>query len=485
MPLPAKTANAREARSAITAALTDIHRTLVGDRSGAVSRLIPGLSESPPDLFGVAVCSLGGHLYQAGDHSELVTIQSVSKPFVYSAALAELGADGVDAHVGVEPTGGAFNGLPSETAEVRPANPMINAGAIVVTSLISRSKPADRFNRIQHTLSEFAGRRLDVDETVFQSEWHTGDRNRALAYLMRNSGWLDGDIDDILESYFRQCAITVNASDLAVMAATLAGGGINPVTGRRVVPEWVAERTITVMATCGLYDFSGEWLVRAGLPAKSGISGTMVALSPAQLGIGLVSPPLDRHGNSVRAMAAAETISARFNLHVMQRPRRADAQVKVTRTAEPSRSGPKPRPGDDPGRAGVHDSIDVLVLQGDLEFAATEEIVQALDAIVEDHAPEWLIIDLDRVTRIHSGAARLLNDLDEWFHAHGIRLVAVDEKQRCLIETVEVEFDNISSALDNCAAGGRPPPSQPDRDPTGPTGRPVISLATPITNEKP
>ena len=285
------------------------------------SRLhIPELAQSDPGQFGTALVSLGGHLYCAGDADVAFTLQSVSKPFVYALALADEGLEGVLARVGAEPSGEAFNAISLDPITGRPANPMINAGAIVTSSLVRATSAEDRFERIRTTLSAFAGHDLGLDEELYRSERDTADRNRALAYLMRNAGSLNGDVDEALDVYFRQCALLVTTCDIAVMAATLANSGVNPVNGARVVNEDVAEHACAVMATCGMYDYAGEWLLRVGLPAKSGVSGGLVAVSPGQFGIGMFSPPLDERGNSVRAVEASQLLADRFSLHLLHRP---------------------------------------------------------------------------------------------------------------------------------------------------------------------
>ncbi|HEY1486517.1 MAG TPA: glutaminase A, partial [Micromonosporaceae bacterium] len=300
--------------------LAGLHEGLVSTAEGTVATYIPQLSYADPSWFGIALATLDGHVYSAGDADRLFTIQSVSKPFVYALALADRGLDRMIRSVGVEPSGDAFTAIRLEPRTGRPRNPMVNAGAIITTSLVDGAKPAERLERIRAGLSLFAGRELDIDDSVVESELDTGDRNRAIAYLMRSAGSLDADVDDTLRVYFQQCAIRVNASDVAVMAATLANAGVNPLTGVTVVDPDVAAHVLTVMATCGMYDFAGEWLMRVGLPAKSGVSGGITAALPGQFGIGLFSPPLDARGNSVRGIAACEELSARFGLHLMRSP---------------------------------------------------------------------------------------------------------------------------------------------------------------------
>jgi len=285
-------------------ALGRIRAQFLDDDRGAVADYIPELGGADPAAFGLALVGTAGSVYRAGEADLPFTIQSISKPFAYALALADAGVGGVLARVGVEPSGEAFNAISLEPGTGRPSNPLINAGAILTTSLVRGTGPAERFERIRDLLSRCAGRDLGVDEAVFRSEHDTGDRNRALAYLMRHAGSLSVDVEDVVDTYFRQCSILVTAVDLATMAATLANGGVNPRTGDDVLERSVAEQVLTVMATCGMYDFSGEWLFRVGLPAKSGVSGGIVAVSPSQFGIGLYSPRLDGRGNSVRGVAA-------------------------------------------------------------------------------------------------------------------------------------------------------------------------------------
>ena len=264
-------------RDPIVRALEEIREELAAVPGGEVATYIPQLSAADPSWFGLALTSLEGHCYAAGDADVAFTVQSVSKPFVLALALRDLGPEAVADRVGAEPSGEAFNAISLEPGSGRPENPMVNAGAIVTSSLVPATGPEERFERIRACLSAFAGRALEVDDAVFASERATGDRNRALAYLMRNAGSLTGDIDDVLDVYFRQCSLLVTAADLATMAATLANGGVNPVTGEEVVDRSVTAHVLTVMATCGMYDYAGEWLLRVGLPAKSGVSGRSVA----------------------------------------------------------------------------------------------------------------------------------------------------------------------------------------------------------------
>jgi len=301
------------AEGVITGILGEVVARVSTLDGGKVAGYIPQLALADPSACGVALSSMDGEVCSAGDAEAAFTVQSVSKPFVYALSLAAQGLDEVTRWVGAEPSGEAFNAISLEAGTGRPANPMINAGAIVVTGLVDPGE-------ILPFLSAFAGRALDVDEETYRSETATGDRNRALAYLMRAAGSLPGEPGPILDAYFRQCSIRVTTRDLAVMAATLANGGRNPVTGVEVVAEPVAVLVQAVMASCGMYDAAGDWLLRVGLPAKSGVSGAVIASSPGRCGVAAYSPPLDATGSSVRGVAAVRMLSERFGLHLMHNP---------------------------------------------------------------------------------------------------------------------------------------------------------------------
>lgn len=313
---------------ALDAILDELIEQLRPNRTGEVASYIPELASASPDLFGLALCDSDGTLYTAGDALSPFSVQSASKPFVYALALADLGLERVLACVGAEPSGEAFNAISLEPETGRPANPMINAGAIVTTSLLKARDGKERFLRIQQVLSDFAGRTLDVDEAVYRSELETGDRNRALAYLMRSAGSLtEVPVAEALDVYFRQCAVRVTAVDLAVMATTLALGGKNPLTKKRVIAPRIAEHVLAIMATCGMYDYSGEWLLRVGLPAKSGVSGGLLMANPGYFGAGLFSPRLDSRGNSVRAVLASQQLADRFPIHMMSSAQHAGSRL--------------------------------------------------------------------------------------------------------------------------------------------------------------
>jgi glutaminase len=411
---------------------------------GEVATYIPELATADPNLFGLAIASRNGAVYAAGDADDAFTIQSVSKPFVYAMALDEHGLDAVTARLGAEPSGEAFNAISLEPGTGRPDNPMINAGAIVTTSLISAPNPTDRFARIREVLSGFAGHPLDLDESVYRSEWETGDMNRALAWLMRNAGSLHGDVDEALDVYFRQCALLVTARDIAVMAATLANGGVNPVTGEAIVTDQVASQVLAVMATCGMYDASGEWLLRVGLPAKSGVSGAVMAACPGQFGLGLFSPRLDMKGNSVRAVAACRALSDRFDLHLM---RRLNRSAHATRHADGDAPGPPMVDQDAARRA----TIVVRRLEGDVAFADAEALLRSLDDTLDDAepaVPAFVVLDLTYVTTMCPAAAAMIAALGRELAASGFTLVTTGAEAGRIPDARD--FPSLDEALRWC-----------------------------------
>ena len=268
--------------------------------------------------FSICLATTDGEVFVAGDHGQPFALQSISKMFVYGLALESCGRERVLARVGVEPSGDAFNSIVFDERHNRPFNPMVNAGALATTDLVGDGHDVEpALGRILDALKLYAGsENLQVDEDIFEAEMRTADRNRATAYLMRSEGMLDGDVEATLALYLRQCSVRVTCRELALMAATLANGGVNPVTRERALGSRHVRDVLSVMHTCGMYDFAGEWAYRVGIPAKSGVSGGVLAVVPGKLGIGVFSPGLDAYGNSVRGTAVCEEISERLGLHV-------------------------------------------------------------------------------------------------------------------------------------------------------------------------
>lgn len=386
-------------RDPIRAALDSVLDVARPHTDGALASYIPELTRADPEALGAALASVRGSVHESGDSETTFTIQSVSKPFVFAIALERLGLAEVIRHVGVEPSGEPFNAISLEPATGRPLNPLINAGAIVMSSLIAGDTAEEKFAVIHAGLNAFAARELDLDESVFESEHATGDRNRALAYLTQSAGTLGSTAEVATGAYFRQCSVSVNARDLAIMAATLANGGRNPISGERVIGEDVARWTTSVMTSCGMYDASGDWLVHVGLPAKSGVGGGIVAMQPEEFGIGTFSPRLDARGNSVRGIVMLRTLSERYGLHMLQHrgaPHSPIAQLERDDQVDES------------GRGG---GDTIARLRGEVFFAGAEEVLTRLAPLVGDRG--CLVLDFSNVTRVGSAAAAMFRGLPD------------------------------------------------------------------------
>lgn len=287
---------------------------------GQVATYIPELAKAIPDALGVSLVTVEGEQYRAGDSRYLFSMQSISKVISLALALVEVGEEKVFSQVGVDPTPDPFNSIMRlEMDRVhRPYNPVVNAGAISVVSLLPYGTGQERAAAVLELARHLTGNpELAINEVIYRSEKDTSDRNRALAYFMRSTGNLEGDIEDILDGYFRQCSIEATVQDLAVMGATLAASGINPVTGERVLPSRVCRIIRALMATCGMYDGSGEFAIRVGIPAKSGVGGGIMAVVPRRMGIAVCGPALDSKGNSICGMRVLEDLSRELKLRVL------------------------------------------------------------------------------------------------------------------------------------------------------------------------
>jgi len=304
------------AEQSLATVLAEIHADLLNERSGEVANYIPELARVDPDSFGIGVVAVDGRSLAVGDAELPFTIQSASKPFVYGMAVEEHSRDGVLAKIGVQPVEEAFNAIALDEATNRPFNPMINAGAIAATDLLGGDTAEDRLARLLAVFERGCGHPVEVDEQVFASERATGERNRALAHLMRSFGMISDRLAETLELYFRQCSIKVTCRDLAVLGATLANQGVNPITRQRMLSASTVRDVLSVMHGCGMYNFSGEWDLRIGIPAKSGVGGGIVGAIPGLGGIATFSPRLDEKGNSVRGIAAFRMLAERFHLHL-------------------------------------------------------------------------------------------------------------------------------------------------------------------------
>lgn len=288
---------------------------------GTVSTVYPALAQADPDAFGICLTSVGGFSIGRGDDALAFTLMSVSKAFVLAAVCEQVGLAAVRRLVGVNPTGLPFNSLAAiERSPVGHTNPMVNAGAIATSSLIPGADVEERWTGLVQTLSSFAGRPLELDRSTYDSARATNMRNRALAFLLRDYQAIAGDALDALELYTRQCCLQVTTRDLAVMGATLATGGTNPITGERVVGADTAHAVLAIMTIAGMYEVSGDWFLDVGLPAKSGISGGLLSVSPGKGALASYSARLDAAGNSVRGTRAAAYLSRHLGLDVVAVP---------------------------------------------------------------------------------------------------------------------------------------------------------------------
>ena len=285
---------------------------------GTVASYIPALASVSPDLFGVSVVAANGNVHSVGDAQYPFTIQSISKAFVFALVLEAIGADEARRRLGVNSTGLPFNSVMAiELSPDRTTNPMVNPGAIASTSLIPGDSAGAKWEHVRAGLSAFAGRELLLDENVYESEMAANGRNDGIAHLMHSYERLWFDPDEATDVYTRQCSLLVTAQDLAAMGATLSNGGVNPLTGDRVIAADHCRRVLAVMMTCGLYENSGEWVYEIGLPGKSGVGGGMVTVSPGKGGLGTFSPPLDEAGNSVRGRLTTAELSRQLGLNLL------------------------------------------------------------------------------------------------------------------------------------------------------------------------
>ena len=301
----------------------DLVRTLTAEAyerikvntAGENSNVYPALTRVPSNLFGICVVGASGNVYAVGDAEYEFAIMSVSKPFVFALVCEALGVEDARQKIGVNATGLAFNSL--EGIERNPdgrTNPMVNSGAIATTSLVPGANLEARWKFIHEGLSQFAGRTLALNPEVYASASDTNHRNQSIARLLQSYGRIYLDADQAVELYTRQCSLNVTATDLAVMGATLADGGLNPLTREQVVDASVCHYALAVMTTAGLYETSGDWLFDTGLPGKSGIGGGMVTVAPGKCGLGTFAPPLDKAGNSVKGQLVAQFLSQRMGL---------------------------------------------------------------------------------------------------------------------------------------------------------------------------
>jgi glutaminase len=292
------------------------HAKYKGLQDGKNADYIPILTETPSDLFGVVIVTKDGKVFSAGDIDYKFSIQSVSKVFTAALVMAQQGPQVLKEKIGVEPTGMAFNSKLALAVYEDSVNPLVNAGAIAAVSLVQATSEQERWNKISQNLSDFAGQPLTVLEKVYESEYTTAFGNRGIANLLYNWGRLYSEPEEALRVYTRQCSVGVSARDLGVMGATLANGGVNPLTKKQVMPAQHVPELLAVMATAGFYDESGDWMYTAGLPAKTGVGGGIVAVVPGRFAIAAFSPRLNEAGNSVRSLNAIRDIAGELGVGV-------------------------------------------------------------------------------------------------------------------------------------------------------------------------
>ncbi|WP_223758349.1 glutaminase A [Myxococcus sp. RHSTA-1-4] len=299
-----------------------------GVTEGKNADYIPALAKVDPNLFGIAILTVDGRVFSIGDTGQAFSIQSISKPFVAAKLMSEMGIQQVEEKLGVNATGEAFNSIEAiernkEAKDPPTGNPLVNAGAIAAVGNLKAANADARWSSVLDTLGAFAGRNLVMDQEIYKSEAATNTRNRSIADLLKAYEVIPGNPAEALDVYTRQCSVAVNVKDLAMMGATLATGGVNPLTGKRVVSPDVAERTLALMMTAGLYEDSGAWAFEVGVPAKSGVGGGIVAVVPGKYAVAAFSPRLDEAGNSVRAQKAIDSIVGELGgsvFRVAQRP---------------------------------------------------------------------------------------------------------------------------------------------------------------------
>lgn len=415
-----------------------------GDKSGSVADYIPELADVTPDGFGIALATSDGYVYQVGDTAVPFTIQSISKPFTYGLALADRGEIAVAQKIDIEPSGEPFNEISLDPITERPRNPMINAGAITSASLVAGPSPEARFERIRRAYSRYAGRELTFNTAVYESEARTGNRNRAIGYMLRSFDIIESDPDAAVDLYFRQCSIDVTAADLAMMAATMANNGSNPRTRDRALAPALVERVLSVMTTCGMYDGAGDRVARVGMPAKSGVGGGVLAVLPGQMGIAVYSPRLDQHGNSVRGVAACRELSKKLELHFLHVTRAARSAIrgKYTVGEAPSRK----RRGDveQAALAQFGARARVYELHGDLLFSGAETAVREIGNL--DEELDALVIDVRGVDEVSEIARTMFDSLRSHLAARGCRASLVDPR---------AVMGQTTSSIDPDAVAGR------------------------------
>lgn len=433
-------------RSPIQQYLDDVHSGLISELGGTTMAQSPNTAGANPMDFGLAMTTADGYTYASGDADVQFSIQSVSKVFGYAIALQDRGFAYMDDRIDVEPSGDPFNEISLDAETGKPANAMINAGAIAAVAQIKATSRKSVFDRILEICSEAAGRELHMDEAIYQSDLELGKRNRALAWLLASSEIIDIDPIEAFDNYVRQCAISVTSRDLSVMAATLANFGTNPVTGVEVFDTRVVQRVLSVMLTCGMYDDSGDWVSSVGMPAKSGVGGGILGVLPGQLGLASYSPRLDQHGSSVRGLAAYEQISKDLELHFVRTSKAGLSTIRNLSSVDKTPSTVRrPEAAQDVLQEHGH-KAQIVEVMGDLLFSGAEVVCRVVADSLDDESV-CVVLDLSRTDDIAEVSvatlSRLADSLDEQDIALG--LVDADERLDGLRVPLEMEVKSFGT----------------------------------------
>lgn len=404
-----------------------------------------------PEDFGICLATVDGYVYEVGITRKEFSMQSLSKPLSYGLALAEHGLEAVDAKVDVEPSGDSFTEISLAPDTGRPANAMINAGALAVASLIKGSGGKSAVNRIVDFYSGFTDRQLASHRGVYTAERRNSDHNHALAFLMSSFGLLESPPTTALETYLRQCAVQITCRDLSLMAATLANSGTNPVTGHEALGVEAVERVLSVMMTSGMYDNAGDWVASVGMPAKSGVGGGTLAVLPGQAGLAVFSPPLDAHGTSVRGEATCRRMSGDMEMHFVRSARAGRSAIRAIHSIAQVPSAVRRT---DEAAIVLRDLGDrgiVIELTGDLLFAGTESMIRELSSLDDD--VEFIVLDARRVDEVSRMSHTMLAALEHQLRDTHRQLLFVDPEDRLATAVSATEasvFVTRSSAIAHC-----------------------------------
>lgn len=361
----------------------------------------------PAGSLAISLCTVDGHTYNAGNIDEEFAIQSISKALTYGLALEDRGFAWVDKRIDVEPTGDSFNAMSLEPDSGKPSNALINAGAITATWCVMETPGNKRVDRIIDWYSQMAGRTLSCDKDVYAKEAEGGARNKAHGWMLASAGAIDDNPMEAVDDYLHGCAVSVTSQDLARMGAVLANRGFEPgpIDSPQLISPPVAERVMSVMSTCGMYDNAGDWMMRVGVPAKSGVGGGIMAVVPGELGIGVYSPPLDKHGNSVRGTMACERLSQDLDLHFARAVHSNRTTVRSVRK--------------------LSDDGMLVELQGDLTFVGIETALRAVIEAAKDH--KVVVVDTQRVHEVAENAKPVLQQIHDYLMETEHELVVIGD----------------------------------------------------------